>query len=225
MGTLVTTPAAVIPPPICDFGWYYGVTPSRLAEASFKVGSATYPPGATALSSSAVLSATTPYTLNVGSTASFETTGRLVVNNNVAHQTVTYTGVTANTFTGCLGGSGTFAAGTAVYDPRFYVDQAPLQQSITFDAIDSLGFGLPITIFDPASPVVNYRWNFGNGQTGFGATATVYYAFAAAPSIQTTLTITDSQGRLSSCAHRVNLQSLNNTFAATIRISQGPART
>ena len=49
-------------------------------------------------------------TISVASTTGFPTSGTITLGG----QTVTYTGVTATSFTGCTGGSGTIASGTTV---------------------------------------------------------------------------------------------------------------
>ena len=57
-------------------------------------------------------------TINVVSTTNFPTSGTITIYNNAnAAQTITYTGKTATTFTGCSGGTGTLATGGVVsYD-------------------------------------------------------------------------------------------------------------
>jgi len=54
-------------------------------------------------------------TINVGSTTGFPTSGTInVITNANAAQVVTYTGVTATSFTGCTGGTGAMTTGNAV---------------------------------------------------------------------------------------------------------------
>ena len=53
-------------------------------------------------------------TINVVSTANFPTSGQILVAIGGGSQTVTYTGITGTTFTGCSGGTGTLATGQAV---------------------------------------------------------------------------------------------------------------
>ena len=53
-------------------------------------------------------------TINVASTAGFPTSGQILVAISGAQQLVTYTGITATSFTGCTGGSGTLATSQAV---------------------------------------------------------------------------------------------------------------
>lgn len=53
-------------------------------------------------------------TINVVSTATFPTSGTIYVYTNQGTQTVTYTGVTATSFTGCSGGGGTMSTGNNV---------------------------------------------------------------------------------------------------------------
>jgi hypothetical protein len=54
--------------------------------------------------------------LNVVSTAGFPTSGSLNIQINSALQAVTYTGTTATTFTGCMGGTGMLSTGNTVID-------------------------------------------------------------------------------------------------------------
>lgn len=53
-------------------------------------------------------------TINVVSTTTFPTSGTIFVYTSLGTQIVTYTGVTANTFTGCAGGLGTMSTGNNV---------------------------------------------------------------------------------------------------------------
>lgn len=53
-------------------------------------------------------------TINVVSTTTFPSSGTIYIYTNQGTQTVTYTGVTATTFTGCAGGSGTMSTGNNV---------------------------------------------------------------------------------------------------------------
>lgn len=53
-------------------------------------------------------------TINVGSTTNYAAAGALLVLSSTGFQLVNYTGVTATTFTGCTGGSGTLVTGAKV---------------------------------------------------------------------------------------------------------------
>ncbi len=55
-------------------------------------------------------------TINVASTTNFPTSGQILVTTSAGQQRVTYTGVTATTFTGCSGGTGTMTTGNQVRD-------------------------------------------------------------------------------------------------------------
>lgn len=207
MAILITQRPIPQPAPIVDFGWYYGVSPTRLGEFTYDDQGDSpgnlWPPGRTTLTGNITLPVAT---IAVASTASFSVgPGTIKLDNGANHTTVNYTGMTGTSFTGCTGGTGTFATGVQVYDPRFYVDQLPLNQPITFDAVDSHGLGLPIV--QATVPIINYQWNFGNGFTSFGTTATTEYTFGAPPpSIQCTLTVTDALGRQYATAKRLNIQ-------------------
>lgn len=58
-------------------------------------------------------------TINVASTTGFAASGTIVVNSSAGYQLITYTGVTATTFTGCTGGTGTLATSGAVLQNTF----------------------------------------------------------------------------------------------------------
>lgn len=214
MAILINQRPVPLPDPIVNFGWYYGVSPTRLSEYTYAVGTDKYPPGHTTLTANVTLpNATIP----VASTASFSIgPGSIKLDNGTNHTLVNYTGMTATSFTGCTGGTGTFNSLVQVYDPRFYVDQLPLNVGVTFDAVDSQGLGLPGV--QAVVPIINYAWNFGNGLTGFGSTATTKYTYGAPPpSAQATLTVTDSLGRQYSTAKRLNIQTAIPVFGAVRR--------
>lgn len=222
-----------VPPIVCDFGWYFGLIPTRLPEFSYVINGITYPPGKTTLGGLSPITlplATIPS--NFGTLpqlqAAFEVPGSFVLNNGLTQQTVKYTGFALSgglpSFTGCTGGVGTFNVGTPLYDPRFYVDDMPLNALITFDAVDHLGLGLPTTLVPLGSTVINYQWDFGDGQIGYGPFATQTYTYPVVPpGIQATLTVTDATGRTSSCAHRLNLQSLAPIWGTQLRERQSNA--
>lgn len=87
-------------------------------------------------------------TINVVSTAGFGNTGTLTFNDNL---TVTYTGITATSFTGCSGGN-VFSAGTTL-------------------VVDQLGMPATVGINSPSDPPIHNDAN--NGQANsFGSFAT-----------------------------------------------------
>jgi hypothetical protein len=229
--SLINKPSTIPPPPIVDFGWYYGLTPERLGEEVYTVGTNLYPPANTVIAGASVtMSATTPFSIAVGSTSSFENPpGQIKLDNGTHHSLCSYSGMTSTTFTGCLTISGstttTYLAKVPVYDPRFYVDEMPLHQPITFDAIDSQGLGLPVTTTASGAPIVSYLWNFGNGATGRGTNASTEYTYSAVPpSIQCTLTVTDTLNRQFSVAHQLNLQNLSSIYGRSIHVGPGTGR-
>jgi hypothetical protein len=63
-----------------------------------------------------VLVAATPCTIDVVGALAFPVGGTITVVSSLGVQTVTYTGRTSTTFTGCLGGSGTIHTGNLVVD-------------------------------------------------------------------------------------------------------------
>lgn len=106
--TQATTRPSAVPPTVCDFGWWYGSS-QEVAELSYTINGVTYPPGATQLAgfTTQTLPSTT---VTVISTATFESSGRIMVGalGSGVPQPVVYTGLTSTTFTGCTGGVGTF---------------------------------------------------------------------------------------------------------------------
>lgn len=215
----VTTVHPAPPPVICDYGWYYGTvsSPQRLSGLSYTVGTSSYPPAATTVAGGSVTLPTNS-NITVASTARLESTGWVTFyGGNTNHTSCPYT-VVDGTHIACTGGSGTFATGTPVYDPRFYVDSMPLRQQVIFDAIDFNNLGLPKLTVPPGISIVLYQWNFGNGQTGFGPYASVTYPFSKpVASIQTSLTVFDNLGRSFSCAKRLNHQSLSPVYVTSLR--------
>lgn len=213
MPSTIQTKQTPILPVACDFGWYYS-SGQRLPEVTYSVDGNSYPPGNTMTVGSQTLS-TGGTSVLVASTANFESAGSVVFYGGALpnqRTTCSYT-VTDSTHLQCTGGSGTFADGTPVFDPRFYVDATPLRQIITFDAVDSLSLGLPTVQVPSGVTIVSYRWDFGNGLIGVGPTATTTYTYSQpVASIQTSLTIYDSLGRRSSCAHHLNQQSLSAIY-------------
>lgn len=79
-------------------------------------------------------------TINVASTATFPATGSFRINTSAGVQTVTYTGKTATTFTGCAGGTGTMSTGNSLWNldtlnffSRIYVNNCVGQGRTTGD--------------------------------------------------------------------------------------------
>lgn len=98
-------------------------------------------------------------TINVASTSGIAASGTFQVTSTSGSQTITYTGITATSFTGCTGGVGTISAGAAV---------APLVQGIP------VAYALALFSKDnggPANPNGNYvqiSSQSANSQTGSG---------------------------------------------------------
>ncbi len=53
-------------------------------------------------------------TINVASAAAFASSGKITVESSAGRQTITYTGTTSTSFTGCTGGTGTISTGALV---------------------------------------------------------------------------------------------------------------
>lgn len=79
--------------------------------------------GITAASDGAVLPQAV---INVTSTVGFAAAGTLTIHSSLGSQTVTYTGKTGTTFTGCTGGVGIIHTGDLVIDPTDYVYEVQL---------------------------------------------------------------------------------------------------
>lgn len=81
---------------------------------------ATFPANTTTIAAGSNGATLPQATINVASTNGFPSSGSFTVNISGSLQTITYTGVTATSFTGCTGGTGTLAtaqvvAGTATF--------------------------------------------------------------------------------------------------------------
>jgi hypothetical protein len=81
-------------------------------------GDATTPANVTTVASGSNGAALPQATINVASTSGFASTGTIYVEGS----SVTYTGKTSTSFTGCSGGSGTIVTGDAVSDVIFSID-------------------------------------------------------------------------------------------------------
>lgn len=220
MFSVVTTVNSSVPPVTCDFGWWYGSssTPQRLVEASFSVGGKTYPPGRTFITGGSNVTLPTSSNINVNSTTGLESSGWITFyGSTTIHTTVPYT-IVDGTHINVTGGTGTYASGTPVYDARFYVDQMPLHQVVTFDAIDSQNLGLPKVSVPTGLSIVLYQWNFGNGLTGSGPYASTTYSYSKPPeSIRASLTVYDNLGRAFSCGKQLKQQSLMAVYGTSLR--------
>jgi PKD repeat protein len=73
-------------------------------------------------------------------------------------------------------------------------DPTPVGSSVAFDASGST---------DPGATVTGYSWNFGDGTTGSGRTAS--HAYTAAGTYTATLTVTDGFGQSSSTTHTITV--------------------
>lgn len=96
---------------------------------------------------------------------------------------------------------GAGATGSVTHD----VTVAPVNQPPTA-AFTSSASALAATFdgstsSDPEGPISSYAWDFGDGQSGTGATAS--HTYAAAGSYQVTLTVTDGSGATGSVARTV----------------------
>jgi hypothetical protein len=232
MPSVVNTRPVPVAPVIPDFGWYYGITPTRLPEKTYQEGTATYPPGMTTLASATTFNptSTTPFSFSVNTPATsvFNTQSRVMIQDPTTYHwaLVKYTGTTLTSglvsqFTGCLtiqtstGSSIAFSANAPVFDRRFYVDQAPLNQLVTFDTQDTQNFGLRKTVIPAGITVRQYFWDFGNGETAYGPQASTTYKLNQTPPIQVTLTVTDSLDREFSVAHPINLYSNTQLYGTS----------
>lgn len=82
-------------------------------------------------------------TINVVSTVGFPSAGTILVTTTAGAQTVTYTGITGTTFTGCTGGTGTMSTGNAVASPnggKITVESDVGTQTISFTGITATTF-------------------------------------------------------------------------------------
>lgn len=115
---------------------------------------------------------------------------------------------------------------------RYQSYSTPLNQTVFFDAIDSLGLSsgypapenaVPQTIIPTGVTILSYAWNFGNGQTAVGPVVSTIYV-TAGPDVQCSLTVLDSLGRSRTAFHNLNLQGVPQE-GGSIRVGQGANRT
>jgi chitodextrinase len=83
-------------------------------------------------------------------------------------------------------------------------------ETITFDGTGS---------YDSDGSVSNWSWNFGDGNSAFGATAT--HAYSQAGDFTVTLTIKDNQGKLDTETEAISVAKANNP--PTVPTIEGPA--
>ena len=95
--------------------------------------------------------------INVASTAAFPATGTLAVQSTTGYQTVTYTGKTATSFTGCAGGTGTLATGGRV------AALVPTAAKTMANVLADLNAALPAQLATAASGVVVYLFAYLTG--------------------------------------------------------------
>ena len=109
--------------------------------------------------------------------------------------------VTASTGTGT--GTGTNKAPTAAASATPVTGTSPL--AVTFDGSAST---------DADGTVASYLWNFGDGSTAAGKTAS--HTYTTAGTFTATLTVTDNKGATGSTSKTITAQSQQQTASATI---------
>lgn len=234
MATSLNSTPALVPPVICDFGWYTSGF-QRLPEYVYQVGSNVYPPGRTKLNSDTTIPATpipSTFTSLAALKTNFPAQGQIILNDGIAHAVINYTtlvtisgSATAGVqgFDGCTTSSASHtytAALTVIYDQRFYVDSLQLGTPVTFDALDAGNLGLPVVTTPTGVTIQQYRWDFGNGVISYGPQASITYPYNVVPqSINVLLSVVDSLGRQYATSHHVNTQTLAPLHGSSERIS------
>jgi len=157
------------------------------------------PGGATtvaALSNGAVLPQAT---INVATTAGLPTSGSFFVNSSAGRQLITYTGLTATSFTGCSGGTGTLSTGGAVStEPVVNLlgdipNTDALRGPVMFSPIPSAGAQSFYNVFFRGTSTVLASGASAAG-TGVSATTTVAVASNGAVLPQATINVTSTTG-------------------------------
>lgn len=101
----------------------------------------------------------------------------------------------------------------------------PLNQLLTFDAIDHLGLGLGTVLVPTGVSINSYIWDFGNGLVATGPYSSTAYTYnQVPPSLKVSLTIIDSLGRETSCARYVAFNISPLVGGRSIRVDKGSAR-
>lgn len=94
---------------------------------------------------------------------------------------------------------------TRASDARYAAYQTPTNTPITFAANAKS---------DPLAPVIEYRWDFGDGVTGYGASIT--RSFSVANVAQTiTVRVLDARGRVASSQRPMLLYAATSIVAGT----------
>jgi len=124
-----------------------GSNGQSLPQATINVASTTTATTTIAAASNATrLPTATAGTITVASTTGFPTSGNIWVTTDAGKQLVSYTGTTATTFTGCLGGFGLMTTGNAVvagFNPNggtIYVATSTGVQKVTYTATNATQF-------------------------------------------------------------------------------------
>lgn len=94
-----------------------------LATVLFASAAGASPPASTTISAASDGASLPQSTISVVSTTGFTTSGTILVTTDGGPQTVTYTGITATTFTGAAGGTGILSTGNAVVQAQGVADQ------------------------------------------------------------------------------------------------------
>jgi hypothetical protein len=229
MASSINQIPALIPPVICDFGWVYGSAHQRLPESTYTIDTSLYPPGYALLGANVTLPSSTivsSFTSLAALQAAFPAKGAIILDDYSTHHIVvkytsliTISGTSSSGqqgFGGCTATStATFVAGaTWIYDIRDYVDEAPLNDLICFDATNYYGVLLPQTVAPSNVTVLSYRWDFGNGEVANGPQASTTYTYNIPPaSVQVKLMVVDSIGRAFSCTHHIKFVDLESVWA------------
>lgn len=152
-------------------------------------------------------------TITVVSTTGFPTSGTILVDTNAGTQTVTYTGVTATTFTGCSGGTGTMLTGNAV-------KASITLPTGTINAVSTAGFATSGTFFicSPAGrQTINYTGTTATTFTGCtGGTGSVIGGSQIVAGVATTIAAGSNGASLPQAT--INVASTNT---ATTTIAAG----
>lgn len=156
-----STPRGVIPGTTAntyEAGWTGG-TPTGFRAATSTYGGQT----TVAVASSGVALPTG--TINVASTSTFDAAGTLYVVISGVPQTVTYTGKTATSFTGCSGGSGTMTTGDTVRSGSVGVT-LPTSTINVLDTTDFPSSGMAWVTTVPGTQLVTYTGKTATTLTG-----------------------------------------------------------
>jgi hypothetical protein len=126
-------------------------------------------------------------TINVVTTAGFDSSGTIKVVSSNGTQTITYTNITGTSFTGCSGGTGTLSTGGLVTEPGLNTAQTTLVKSQCYQFALAIAAQYSTAAGDSGQTgqlrtYVAHEAAVGTGNANFGTGASYRWQYPVAPS-------------------------------------------